>query len=245
MNRDVSGEDHRSNLPGSTSRSDGGNSVVPGDSPSDRGSRVGPPEDEDPGPGVIVKVKSEFVHDSFLQDEGFIVKVKVKSEFIDESTFQDKEVDGKLMVDPGFMHYPLRGIVYPVKVEHFQNDFSQSFLDALSNECIKQEPCDSPPRELKNAPQLFEENQLKMVSCSKSSSQLFDKEVSFNQNMTQTCQQPKSKRVPTKNNNCNTTFKKTERNEKPHNCSVCKKTFGSLASLKRCQAFHNVPSDSP
>uniref|UniRef100_UPI00358F2B28 uncharacterized protein n=1 Tax=Myxine glutinosa TaxID=7769 RepID=UPI00358F2B28 len=142
MNRDVSGEDHRSNPPGSTSGSDGGNSVVPGDSPSDRGSRVGPPEDEDPGPGVIVKVKvkSEFVDDSFTQHEGFIVKVKVKSEFEDESTFQDTD------------------LVHPVKMEDFQSHFSQSSQDALSNECVKQEPCASSLWELKNAPKMHEES---------------------------------------------------------------------------------------
>uniref|UniRef100_UPI00358E2B91 uncharacterized protein isoform X2 n=1 Tax=Myxine glutinosa TaxID=7769 RepID=UPI00358E2B91 len=157
MNRDVSDEDHRSNPPGSTIGSDGGNSVVPGDSPSDRGSRVGPPEDQNPGPDFIakVKVKSEFVDDPFPRDEGFIVEVKVKSEYVDESSCQDKDVDGKLMVDPELMQRPLRGLVHPVKIENFQSDLSQSSQDALSNECVMQEPCESPPREMKNTPQLL------------------------------------------------------------------------------------------
>uniref|UniRef100_UPI00358DFECF zinc finger protein 184-like n=1 Tax=Myxine glutinosa TaxID=7769 RepID=UPI00358DFECF len=193
MNRDLSGEDHRSNPPGSTSGSDGGNSVVPGDSPSDRGSRVGPPDDMQSLPDFIVRVKmkSKFIDDSFPQDEGFIVEVKVKSEYV-ESSFQHKDADGNLMVDPALVQRPLRG------------------------------------------------NQMKMVSCSKSSSHFFDSEVSFNQNMTQTsCQEVnKYSRVLTKNKNWITTFKKTKRNEKPHMCSVCKKTFSSLKSLKICQRLH-------
>uniref|UniRef100_UPI00358E4772 uncharacterized protein n=1 Tax=Myxine glutinosa TaxID=7769 RepID=UPI00358E4772 len=87
---------------------------------------------------VIVKVKSEFVDDSFPQHEGFIVKVKVKSESGDESTFQDTD------------------LVHPVKMEDFQSDFSQSSQDALSNECVKQEPCAFSLWELKNAPKMHE-----------------------------------------------------------------------------------------
>uniref|UniRef100_UPI00358E6EB4 transcription initiation factor TFIID subunit 3-like n=1 Tax=Myxine glutinosa TaxID=7769 RepID=UPI00358E6EB4 len=97
---------------------------VPGDSPSDRGSRVGLPEDEDPGPGVIVKVK-------------------VKSEFVDDSFPQHED------------------LVHPVKMEDFQSDFSQSSQDALSNECVKQEPCAFSLWELKNAPKMHEVEKIK------------------------------------------------------------------------------------
>uniref|UniRef100_UPI00358F4212 transcriptional regulator ATRX homolog n=1 Tax=Myxine glutinosa TaxID=7769 RepID=UPI00358F4212 len=149
MNRDVSGEDHRSNPPGSTSGSDGGISVVPGDSPSDRGSRVGPPEDEDPGPGVIVKVKvkSEFVDDSFPQHEDFVVKVEVKSEFVDDLSSVDKDFEQKLNVDPELGDCPRKGEAHPLKTENFQIHVLQSAQDALSNESSKQEPCDSPPKD--------------------------------------------------------------------------------------------------
>uniref|UniRef100_UPI00358F7F71 uncharacterized protein n=1 Tax=Myxine glutinosa TaxID=7769 RepID=UPI00358F7F71 len=85
---------------------------VLGDSPSDRGSRVVPPEDEDPGPGVV----------------------KVKSEYVD---------------DPRPHH---EGLVHPV---NFQSDFHQSFQDALTNECVKQGPCDS-LMELNNPPMMHE-----------------------------------------------------------------------------------------
>uniref|UniRef100_UPI00358FB6CD uncharacterized protein n=1 Tax=Myxine glutinosa TaxID=7769 RepID=UPI00358FB6CD len=138
MNQDLSGEDQRGNLPGSTSGSDVGNSVVLGDSSSYRGSRVGPPEDEDPGPGVIVmvKVKSEFVNDSFPQHDDF---------------------DWKLNVDPKLVDYPIKGESHPVKTENFQSNFLQMSQDALRNEDIKQESCDSSPREPRNATQLLEE----------------------------------------------------------------------------------------
>uniref|UniRef100_A0A8C4NDA6 C2H2-type domain-containing protein n=1 Tax=Eptatretus burgeri TaxID=7764 RepID=A0A8C4NDA6_EPTBU len=237
MNRDLSAEDHKVSPPGSTSPSDGGNAVILGGSPMDCVSRVGPPEDDkESGPGFILKlkVKSEFVGNSFPQDEDF-VKVKVKSEFVGGSSLQDKDVDGKLRVDPELMHWSTR-----MKTEIFQSDFSQTSQDALGNECVKHEPCDSPPREIKNAPRLLEENEVKKVSYSKASSQSVDKEDSFDQNMTQTyCQEVNKYRgVLNKNKNCMTTFKKTERKEKQHKCSVCKKTFSSVTSLKRCEALH-------
>ena len=52
-----------------TLRSDGGNTFDPGGSPADHRSRVGSLEDKEVGPGVIAKVKPEFVVDSFPQRE--------------------------------------------------------------------------------------------------------------------------------------------------------------------------------
>uniref|UniRef100_UPI0035902D32 zinc finger protein 99-like n=1 Tax=Myxine glutinosa TaxID=7769 RepID=UPI0035902D32 len=77
-----------------------------------------------------------------------------------------------------------------------------------------------------------------MVSYSKTSSQLFGSEGSFNQNMTQTSYQEVNKysSVLTKNN-CSTTFKKIERNMKLHESSACKKTISSLKSSNKCRAI--------
>uniref|UniRef100_A0A8C4R232 C2H2-type domain-containing protein n=1 Tax=Eptatretus burgeri TaxID=7764 RepID=A0A8C4R232_EPTBU len=192
MKQDLYSEDHRTNPLGSTSDSDGGSAIGPRVSSTDHGSSVGPPEEESGSDFIKVKVKSEFVDDSFPQDEGFIVKLKMKSEFIDESSVEEKGIDGKLLVDPELVHCPLR------------------------------------------------ENQLEMVSYPKSSSQLLDTEVSFNQNMAQTyCWKVnKYTSVPTKNNNCITTFKEIERNKKLHKCSVCHKDFAYLSQLKMHERTH-------
>ena len=44
-------------------------------------------------------------------------------------------------------------------MEILKSNLPQISQDALSNECVKQEPCDFPPREQKNAPQLLERKQ--------------------------------------------------------------------------------------
>uniref|UniRef100_UPI0035902ABF zinc finger protein 664-like isoform X2 n=1 Tax=Myxine glutinosa TaxID=7769 RepID=UPI0035902ABF len=218
MNPDLSGEDHRSNLLGD----DGGNSVgpAPGGSPSDRGSRVGPPEDEDPGPGVFVNVKSEFVDDSFPQHEGF---------------------DQKLKVDPELVDCPIKGEPHPGKRENFQSNFLQTSQDVLSNKDVKQEPSDSPPREPSDAAQLQEKEETKLVSCT-ICSKLFNTEVPFDQKTTQTfCQGNDKVSSVSYKNNCQSCLKKLGRlqgSEKPHQCPVCNKTFTLLSSLKLHKKIH-------
>uniref|UniRef100_UPI0035902FB7 uncharacterized protein isoform X3 n=1 Tax=Myxine glutinosa TaxID=7769 RepID=UPI0035902FB7 len=84
--------------------------------------------------GHCARPNCRFLH--LLED--FMVKLKVKSEFVDDSFPQDE------------------GLVHPVKMENFQSDSYQSSQDALSNEYVKQESCDSPLRGPNNALQLHE-----------------------------------------------------------------------------------------
>uniref|UniRef100_UPI00358F80B6 uncharacterized protein isoform X5 n=1 Tax=Myxine glutinosa TaxID=7769 RepID=UPI00358F80B6 len=109
MNRDLSGEEHKVNPPGSTRVSYGRNLLGPGESAADK----------------------EFSPD-------LIVKVKVESDFEDDSMSQE---NGEAQV---------------VKSEPFQNNLLQTSQDALSNDHVKQEPCDSPPMEPRKSAQLLE-----------------------------------------------------------------------------------------
>uniref|UniRef100_UPI00358FC9E2 uncharacterized protein isoform X4 n=1 Tax=Myxine glutinosa TaxID=7769 RepID=UPI00358FC9E2 len=113
MNRDLSGEEHKVNPPGSTRVSYGRNLLGPGESAADK----------------------EFSPD-------LIVKVKVESDFEDDSMSQE---NGEAQV---------------VKSEPFQNNLLQTSQDALSNDHVKQEPCDSPPMEPRKSAQLLEVLQL-------------------------------------------------------------------------------------
>uniref|UniRef100_UPI00359011C1 zinc finger protein 70-like n=1 Tax=Myxine glutinosa TaxID=7769 RepID=UPI00359011C1 len=77
--KDLSGEEHKVNPPGSMRVSDGRNLLGPGGSPTYRGSRVAPPDDNESGPDVIVIVKSEFVDHSFPEDQDEAPLVKMET----------------------------------------------------------------------------------------------------------------------------------------------------------------------
>uniref|UniRef100_UPI00358F545B uncharacterized protein n=1 Tax=Myxine glutinosa TaxID=7769 RepID=UPI00358F545B len=129
-NQDLSIMEHRTNPSGSRSGSDGGNLLGPGGSPGD--------EESVPDFIVKVKVECEIIDDYSTLFKDFIVPVKVESEFLDQSSALDK---GEAQVEKS-------GI--------FQNYLLQTSQDALSNDHVKQEPCDSPPMEPIKATQLFE-----------------------------------------------------------------------------------------
>uniref|UniRef100_UPI00358F9194 uncharacterized protein n=1 Tax=Myxine glutinosa TaxID=7769 RepID=UPI00358F9194 len=130
MNRDLSAEKDKVNPPGSTRISDGRNLLGPGESPRDK----------EFGPDFIVavKVESEFPDEYSSLGKDLIVKVKVESEFEDDPMSQEK-AEAEV-----------------VKSETFQNNLLQTSQDALSNNHVKQELCDSPPTEPSKAVQLIE-----------------------------------------------------------------------------------------
>uniref|UniRef100_UPI00358FA229 tigger transposable element-derived protein 1-like n=1 Tax=Myxine glutinosa TaxID=7769 RepID=UPI00358FA229 len=130
MNRDLSGEKHKVNPPGSTRISDGRNLLGPGESPGDK----------EFGPDFIVavKVESEFPDKYSSLGQDLIVKVKVESEFEDDPMSQEN-AEAEM-----------------VKSETFQNYLLQTSQDALSYNHVKQELCDSPPTEPSKAVQLIE-----------------------------------------------------------------------------------------
>uniref|UniRef100_A0A8C4Q849 Uncharacterized protein n=2 Tax=Eptatretus burgeri TaxID=7764 RepID=A0A8C4Q849_EPTBU len=190
MDQVISGEKQRANPLEYTSFADGGTAVSLGDSSAERRSRVGSPEDKESGPDVIVKVKvkSEFVDDSFSQDEG----------------------EAHLM-----------------KTENFQRNFLQTSQDALNNEGVKQEPCDSPSMELSNATQMLTENQMG-VSVNQHGNFCHDTDKSsMSSENTHTILTRSSK-----------TLDEIQRNEKPNNFSFSTKTLPSFSSPKRDQNVH-------
>uniref|UniRef100_UPI00358E6F8A zinc finger protein 79-like isoform X1 n=1 Tax=Myxine glutinosa TaxID=7769 RepID=UPI00358E6F8A len=249
MNRDLSGEKHKVNPPGSTRISDGRNLLGPGESPGDK--EFGPDslmDEFEEKFGIVssssfgfykttpsfivnfatedfivaVKVESDFLDQSSPLDKGLIMKVKVKSEFEDDSISQEK------------------GEAQVVKSKTFQNNLLQTSQYALSNDHVKQEPCDSRPTEPSKAAQLLEEKQVKQVSCT-NCSQLFDMEV-FNQHMTQSVCQETDKYSSLSCTRickcCAETPKDIQGSEGPRKCYVCDKSFTVLSSLKVHQKMH-------
>uniref|UniRef100_UPI00358F38D8 zinc finger protein 239-like n=1 Tax=Myxine glutinosa TaxID=7769 RepID=UPI00358F38D8 len=208
MNRDLSGEKHKVNPPGSTRISDGRNLLGPGESPGDK----------EFGPAFIVavKVESEFLDPPSLLVKDSIVKVKVESESEDDSLSQEK------------------GEAQVVKSETFQNNLLQTSQDALSKDHVKQEPCDTPPTEPSKSAQLLEEKEMKQVFCS-NCSQLFNTQV-FIRHMAVTQETETFSSVTCKC--CADTLKNIQGSERPHKCSVCDKSFTMLSSLKVHQTIH-------
>uniref|UniRef100_UPI00358F5857 uncharacterized protein isoform X1 n=1 Tax=Myxine glutinosa TaxID=7769 RepID=UPI00358F5857 len=153
MNRDLSGEKHKVNPPGSTRISDGRNLLGPGESPGDK----------EFGPDFIVavKVESEFPNEYSSLGKDSIVKVKVESEFEDDPTSQAK------------------GEAEVVKSETFQNNLLQTSQDALSYNHVKQELCDSPPTEPSKTVQLIED----FVAAVKVESTFLDQSSSFHKGL--------------------------------------------------------------
>uniref|UniRef100_UPI00358F527E zinc finger protein 583-like n=1 Tax=Myxine glutinosa TaxID=7769 RepID=UPI00358F527E len=219
MKRDLSGEEHSANPPGSPICPDGGNALSPGACDGVHGSRVGPSEDMELGPD-------------------FIIEVKVESEFIDDYSSL------------------VKGETHLVKSTKFKSSFLQTSQDALSNEHVKQEARDSPPRENSKAAPLLEGKQRKLVSCSKCF-QLFDVEV-FNPLMTRnTCQETDKFSSVSSNRickSCTETLKSIQGSERPHEytiangdnnqykkahkCSFCSKAFAFISQLKIHQIIH-------
>uniref|UniRef100_A0A8C4R9R8 C2H2-type domain-containing protein n=1 Tax=Eptatretus burgeri TaxID=7764 RepID=A0A8C4R9R8_EPTBU len=119
-----------------------GNTVVPGDA-ADLGPSVGEHEGEDSVPD-------------------YIVRVKVESDLVDDLSSQSKDFNQKVKVDPELIECLIKGEAHPVKTENFQNNFLQISQNDLSKEHIKQEACDSSPRELSNAGPLIQERPRRM-----------------------------------------------------------------------------------
>uniref|UniRef100_UPI00358E568B zinc finger protein 208-like n=1 Tax=Myxine glutinosa TaxID=7769 RepID=UPI00358E568B len=271
MKRDLSGEEHRANLPGSPICPDGGNALSPGACDGVHGSRVGPSEDMELGPGCFTHVvKSETFQRNLLQTsqntlrmhpwihvkqepcdspsresskvahliEDFIMEVKVESEFIDDYSSL------------------VKGEAHLVKSKKFKSSFLQTSQDALSNEHVKQEARDSPPRENSKAAPLLEEKQKKLVSCSKCS-QLFDLEI-FSPHMTRNARQETDKFSSVSSNHtcksCTETIKSIQgsqrlhryniadgvynQRKKTHKCSICSKGFPFMSHFKMHQRTH-------
>uniref|UniRef100_A0A8C4WUA0 C2H2-type domain-containing protein n=1 Tax=Eptatretus burgeri TaxID=7764 RepID=A0A8C4WUA0_EPTBU len=224
MNQDLYGEEYGANYLGSTSASDGRNAIGGVGSPMDRGSGVAPPVDKQSGPD-------------------FIVKVKVESEFVDVWTPQvrglNHDFDRKAKKDPEFVDCPMIGESHPVKTEIFQSDIIQTPQEVLSRDCVKQEPCVSPLKEVNPADWLLDEKEMKCritIPYSKCSSFFYTKD-SFNQHAAQAFCHDVNKISDCASNGAGTLFSKRHKNikkgERPHECSLCRKAFNRTSKLNQ------------
>uniref|UniRef100_A0A8C4QFJ2 C2H2-type domain-containing protein n=1 Tax=Eptatretus burgeri TaxID=7764 RepID=A0A8C4QFJ2_EPTBU len=150
--------------------------------------------------------------------EDFIVAVKVESEFLDQSSSLDKDE------------------AQVVKSQTFPNDLLHTSQDALSNDHVKQETCDSPPTEPSEAAELLEEKQMNLVSCS-NCSQLLNTHV-FNHRMTQTVTQETGAFSTVSCKRCTEIPKNIQGSLRPHKCSVCSKSYAFISGLKIHQRLH-------
>uniref|UniRef100_A0A8C4NJQ6 C2H2-type domain-containing protein n=1 Tax=Eptatretus burgeri TaxID=7764 RepID=A0A8C4NJQ6_EPTBU len=151
-----------------------------------------------------------------------IVEVKVKSEFIDDYSS------------------PFQGEAYLVNTETFQSNFLQTSQDVLSDECVKQEPCDSSPMEPSKASQLLQEKQRKQVSCF-NCSRLFNADVFVQQTTRSISQEPGTFGSMSNNRSCKhcaEALEDIQQSERPHQCYVCDRSFSTSSSFKEHQKIH-------